>query len=121
MRVIATIFFLVLLTVTQTPLGQLVKLPVLIEHFSKHKKQDGVSLLQFLTDHYSAKHNDADRSEDEQLPFKTVILQNPGFAIMPSIVKADLTLALNVPTKVTRQGFYTPQQHFCSIFHPPRV
>jgi hypothetical protein len=78
-------------------------------------------LLQFLTEHYSAKHDDADRSEDEQLPFKTVILQNLGFAIMPIIIKADLTLALHVPTKVTLQDFYTPQQHFCSIFHPPRV
>jgi hypothetical protein len=112
---------LVLLTLTQTPLGQLAKLPVLIEHYYKHKKQDGVSLLEFLKDHYAKGHNDADQSEDEQLPFKTLILQNIGFALVPGIVRIDFSINFDVPKKIILQGFCVPQQHLCSIFHPPRV
>jgi hypothetical protein len=65
-----TIFLLVSMVSLQTPVGQLLKLPLLIEHFIKHQQQDGVSLLAYLQDHYSEDHHDADLPEDEQLPFK---------------------------------------------------
>ncbi|HET9744643.1 MAG TPA: hypothetical protein VFP97_02955, partial [Chitinophagaceae bacterium] len=69
MRTVATIFLLVLMVSIQTPIGQLFKLPLLIEHFIKHQKRNGVSLIDFLEEHYSSGHNDADLPEDEQLPF----------------------------------------------------
>lgn len=121
MKSIAIIFFLVLLTVTQTPLGQLLKLPVLIEHFYNHNQRDKISFLEFLYDHYSAEHKDADQKEDEQLPFKNSIQQNIGFATVPDVLINDFFFALEVPTKVMLQEFYIPQQHLCSIFHPPRL
>ena len=121
MRTIATILGLALLTLTQTPLGQLMKLPVLIEHFIKHKQQDGVSLWEFLNDHYTSRHNDADQSEDEQLPFKTVIVQPLGFAVLPVAEKTDFTLSFDIPLKSMLPDFYTPQEHLCNIFHPPRA
>jgi hypothetical protein len=112
---------LLVLTVTQTPMGQLLKLPLLIEHFYKHNKNDRVSLFKFLKEHYGAEHSDADRSEDKQLPFKTVIMQGIDFALLPGVVKADFSLILDVPKKVILQGFYIPQQDCYSIFHPPRA
>ena len=115
-----SILLLVLLTTTQTPLGQLWKLPLLIEHFYKHNKQEGVSLLKFLIDHYSAQHEDADQSEDEQLPFKTVMLENIAFAIVPNILKIHFPLTFNIPTEIMLKEIYAPQQHLCTIFHPPR-
>lgn len=115
------VLLLLVLTITQTPVGQLLKLPLLIEHFYKHKKQDGISLLKFLKDHYSVEHNDADRSEDKQLPFKTVIMQSIGFALLPSAVSADLSLNLDIPQKIIPRGFNISQQHRNAIFHPPRV
>ena len=121
MRTIATIFLLGLLTTSQTPLGQLLKLPVLIEHFYKHKAQEGVSLTEFLNDHYSTEHNDSDQSEDQELPFKSLVLQNIGFAVLPHIFETDFVFAPDLPTKVMLQKFYTPQQHLYRIFHPPRV
>lgn len=112
---------MILLTVTQTPLGQVVKLPFLIEHFYKHNKLNGVSFLKFLNYHYGSDHNDADKSEDEQLPFKTVILQVIGSAIVPGILRTDYSLDFDIQTKVMLQHFYYPQQHLCNIFHPPRM
>ena len=120
MKAAMSILLLVLLTTTQTPLGQLWKLPLLIEHFYKHNKQEGVSLLKFLIDHYSAQHKDADQSEDEQLPFKTVMLENVAFAIVPNILKIHFPLTFNIPIEIMLKEIYTPQQHLCAIFHPPR-
>lgn len=118
---IAAIILLLPLALTQTPLGQLLKLPVLIEHFDKHRKQDGMSFWEFMNDHYTNDHNDADRSEDDQLPFKTAMLQNIGFAVVPAALLTDFSLEFDIPAKVKLNDFYTPQQHLCSIFHPPRV
>lgn len=115
------VLLLLVLTITQTPVGQLLKLPLLIEHFYKHKKQGGISLLKFLKEHYSAEHNDADRSEDKQLPFKTVIVQSIGFALLPSAVSADLSSNLDIPQKIIPRGFNIAQQDRNAIFHPPRV
>ena len=121
MRSFTTILLLVLLTFTQTPLGQLIKLPILIEHYYKHKLHDGVSLLEFLNDHYASKHYDADQPEDERLPFKTMILQHTDLAVVPAAVKPDFAVCFEIQAKLMFRDTYTPQQHLCNIFHPPRV
>ena len=121
MRDLTAILLLALLTITQTPLGQLIKLPVLIEHYNKHKLHDGVSLLGFLKDHYTSEHNDADQPEDERLPFKTMILQHTDLAVVPAAVKPDFAVCSEIQPKLMFRDTYTPQQHLCNIFHPPRV
>jgi len=117
----ATIFLLALLVSIQTPLGQLLKLPLLVEHFIKHQKQDGVSLIDFLEDHYLSDHNDADLPEDEQLPFKNITFNSIGYAIVIPVIQANIFAPLPAKKKMTFPDIYTPQQHLTSIFHPPRV
>ena len=118
MKTAASILLVVLLSV-QTPLGQVLKLPLLIEHYLKHQKQTGVSLLGFIADHYSHEHQDADRSEDQQLPFKTVLLLNMGSAIVPPLIKSNFGVELTCPKKTLLNDHQKPQQHLCNIFHPP--
>ena len=117
----ATIFLLVLLVSIQTPFGQLLKLPLLVEHFKKHQKQDGVSLIVFLEDHYLSHHNDADLPEDEQLPFKNITFNSIGYAIVIPAVQANICAPLPVKKKISFSDIYTPQQHLASVFHPPRA
>jgi hypothetical protein len=105
----------------QTPVGQLFKIPVLIEHFLKHQQQNGVSLIGFLQDHYRSDHKDADLPEDEQLPFKQITFNALGYAIVPSVIKTNEVISLPADRVVTFPQIYTPQQHLGSIFHPPRV
>ena len=116
-----SILLLVLMVAIQTPVGQLFKLPLLIEHFIKHQKQDGVSFIVFLEDHYSSGHNDADWPEDEQLPFKCISFYNIGYAIVPGSIKAMVVHSFPSDKKLIVPDTYTPQQHLGSIFHPPRV
>ena len=120
MRFIASIF-LALLVFIQTPLGQLFKLPVLVEHFSKHQDRDGTSLLAFLEEHYSPGHNDSDLPEDKELPFKTINFNTIGTAIVPGSIKASAYVPETSNTKVSFRHAYAPQQHLCNIFHPPRA
>ncbi len=121
MKTAATIFLLVLMVSIQTPVGQLFKLPLLIEHFIQHQKKDGVSLIGFLDDHYSSNHHDADLPEDEQLPFKSITFYAIGYAIVPGVIKANVLIPVPADNKVIIPDTYTPQQHLASIFHPPRV
>jgi hypothetical protein len=120
MKTAAYILLVVFLS-AQTPLGQVFKLPLLIEHFYDHKQQSGVSLISYIIDHYSHEHQDADRSEDQQLPFKTVVLCSIGSATVPATIPSDFSIQPDCPQKVTVNAGYTPQQHLSSIFHPPRM
>jgi hypothetical protein len=121
MRSAISIFLLALITATQTPLGQVLKLPLLIEHFVEHKKESGISLMAFLVEHYSSEHNDADRTEDEKLPFKAIVEPCVGFAIVPNSVKPELISEGEIPVQNILHDSYILQQHLSSIFHPPRV
>jgi hypothetical protein len=120
MKAAASILLVVFLS-AQTPLGQILKLPLLIEHFYGHKQQSSVSLINFIIDHYSHEHHDADRSEDQQLPFKTVELCNIGSAIIPAAFQTDFSIQPNCLQKVAVNDVHRLQQHLCSIFHPPRT
>jgi hypothetical protein len=56
-----------------TELSQLLKTPVLIQHFVEHREENKhLTLRQFLYLHYATSHaDDADHHKDMQLPFKT--------------------------------------------------
>ena len=121
MKKAAIIFIMVLIVSIQTPLGQLFKLPLLVEHYIKHQKQNGVSLFSFLADHYSTDHKDGDLPEDEQLPFKNITFYSIGYAIVTPVIQANVLAPLPAEKKVMFSDIYIPQQHLTSIFHPPRV
>ena len=56
-----------------TELHQLVKIPVLVEHYNEHLQKDkAISFWKFLSMHYAGHdHNDNDTERDHQLPFKS--------------------------------------------------
>ena len=121
MKNAVSIFLLVLMVSIQTPLGQLFKLPLLIEHYIKHQKQDGISLIAFLGDHYTSDHKDADLPEDEQLPFKNILFSSIGYAIISPVIQLNVMVPLPIENKIVFPESYSPQQHLARIFHPPRV
>lgn len=65
-------FFIMVLN--NTYLNQLVKLPLLVQHFVEHQQRDSrVSLLDFLSMHYWGEDiDDDDTDKDIALPFKTI-------------------------------------------------
>ncbi len=105
----------------QSPLGQVFKLPILVQHYLKHQQQEGMSLLGFVNEHYASTHTDEDQQEDQQLPFKAIVSCNLGFATITSSYIADFSLTFSPEKKQALLQAYTPQQHLNNIFHPPRL
>nr|WP_121271145.1 hypothetical protein [Pedobacter schmidteae] len=70
------LFILSIYLISGTELRELIKLPVLFQHFYEHKALNSeISFSTYLADHYnSIPHSDNDEERDNQLPFKT-----PGF------------------------------------------
>lgn len=72
MKKVTAILLFAIYCLTATELGQLLKLPKLMEHFAEHAHEDaGVTFTDFLAMHYSPDApKDEDYEEDKQLPFK---------------------------------------------------
>lgn len=122
---VSAIFFLSLVLVTQTPLQQVLKLPVLIEHFREHQKEyKDISFAAFIQLHYfSGNPKDEDYNRDQQLPFRSdaVILLDSSIAI------AEYHLDLGTPPACCQQLYplmniaTLPDRHGFDIWQPPKA
>lgn len=122
----AAIFFLVLYLCSTTEASQLLKLPVVFEHFREHKLLDhSISPLQFLALHYlhgSPRDNDYDR--DMQLPFKTH--SDCLVAIAPAFIPKTIELVAIPPIELPGHENYVADDqvlfsaYLSRIWQPPR-
>jgi hypothetical protein len=123
-RKASTIFFLVLFVLAQTELHQLMKLPVLIEHFIEHRQlNSSITLLDFLKEHYQG-HTvmDNDYQRDMQLPFKTAdCLTAISFVFEePVSIEFEQQVAEIRKEYNLHKGSFSSSQALHSIFQPPR-
>jgi hypothetical protein len=64
-------FFLTILLLAQSPLQQLLKLPVLVEHYGEHRIRSygEISFFEFINHHYFTTHpDDGDTDRDQNFP-----------------------------------------------------
>ncbi len=116
------ISFLVLYINSNTEFHEMLRLPILIEHYSQHQQLvKDISFWDFLVMHYKTDvPHDAD---DNQLPFK-----DPGHSFTAS------TLALPIYKMVLKENFLVTKMshvssyketfiasHLSEIFQPPRL
>src|SRR5690242_7077567 len=81
------VFILICLFISNSqPFAQLCKIPLLIQHYSKHKSADtSLSLFDFLKLHYSKEsQNDNDDNEDNRLPFKNLVENSLSIYLLPA-------------------------------------
>ena len=73
MKKYSAILFLILYLTTTTELCQLLKIPLLTQHFTEHHfYNNNLTFLEFLSNHYSQEDdNDGDKEKDSKLPFKS--------------------------------------------------
>ena len=108
-------------------MSQLVKLPILVEHFIEHKKTNqSLSLWQFLDMHYA--HGDvmdADYDQDMKLPFKShdgcfssasVIFVNAGFQTLDHKVLVSSNNMYSVYNEPL-----VPSAYLSFIWQPPKA
>lgn len=117
---VAVILLLLLVLSVQTPFGQLLKLPLLVEHFIKHRHQNGLSVIAFLQQHYASDHRDADWPEDAKLPFKNITFNTVVYTVNPSVIQSNQFISFHHKEKILIPENYASQQYPGSIFHPPQ-
>lgn len=120
-----SIFIAFTFLIFSTELQELIKLPLLFQHYFEHKAiNEGITFSSYLVDHYnSIPHTDNDAERDSQLPFKSVE-QNSGLtspAIPPSnkfIIKNLASLDLKRPSIYNDDDI--PHAFTGSIWQPPK-
>jgi len=124
LKKIAAILLVFLFMCANTSIGQLLKIPNLIEHYNEHKNElttASISFIDFLESHYS-KNAENNPEEHQDLPFKTfeitstvfVLVNNTNFQLQP--VKAVIS---------SKQKFFYQQSFksnlISSIWLPPKI
>ncbi len=105
----AIVFFLIYLAAV-IQLEQLVKIPVLFQHYREHIRMEGkISFLAFLQEHYVQDDaTDPDYARDMQLPFKT----SHHFFILMTAAAPKPAVDYNSPA-------VDPKCHYISPFDDP--
>ncbi|MFT4023752.1 MAG: hypothetical protein QM664_08215, partial [Flavihumibacter sp.] len=105
---------------------QVLKLPVLVNHFIEHREQNpNIGFLFFLKEHYH-KHTimDNDDQRDQQLPFNGKDCLTASAQVC---MEEPASLELRVPeATIAREYNITPDcfqtnHHVHSIFQPPKT
>jgi len=126
-RKITVILFLFIYLSSVTELHELVKLPVLLEHFTEHKeKTKRLSFWAFLHMHYAQQNEaDGDNDRDMQLPFKSQ--DGCSSVFLSSFVNATAGQLDSKPQISTcllfsdySDDFLSPA-HLSTIWQPPKA
>jgi hypothetical protein len=118
----AAIGLFLLYLVSFTEFREVLRLPLLVEHYGEHKNQVAeMSFLEFLVMHYETDvaHDD----QDNRLPFKDCSHSFIGQVVMLPIQKISLTEGL-VINATSYQFFYLqhePKLIAVDIFQPPKL
>jgi hypothetical protein len=109
-----------------TDAHQLLRLPLLVQHYVQHKKANSqLSIIDFLKIHYSSKVVvDADYKQDMQLPFKTHEQDNcqTWGKKLPPLFTLQLASTLNTNRNHTLISVsFSSLLSVYSIFQPPRI
>ncbi|WP_426092014.1 hypothetical protein [Flavobacterium sp. DSR3-2] len=128
MKKIIAILFLFVFLCANTEMGQLLKLPNLLQHFSDHQKDyssKNISLLDFIAIHYNDTQHHSDQEEDnhQNLPFKTINQSVNNVLAFETIIEFSFrkpnTISVN-STVPFRPEFYNSDVFLC-IWLPPKL
>jgi hypothetical protein len=121
------IFFLSTYLLTSTKMHEFLRIPLFIDHFIIHNKQDHLSLREFIVLHYfSGDVRDADWADDVKLPFKhrpevTPTLWAFYLASPPSFVQPPKVIPVSSPKYNTCISSFFPSARIADIWQPPRA
>lgn len=127
MRKFISIALIALFFFGNTEAYQLLKLPLLVKHYIKHKHEDpAISFIAFLQLHYQDKTVvDADFQQDMQLPFKT---NDAKMIQLASVSLPSPRISIEIlPTPVVKKTLSIHHEQLYSlntphdIFQPPKI
>ncbi len=127
MRKRIAIFFLSLYLCSTTEAHELLKIPVVFQHFIEHQQEDrGISISTFLAIHYlQGDVKDKDYERDMQLPFKTAgeFFASSVTPFMPLNVQISIQYPDQPAVKVwaLQKPSFIFSAYQVNIWQPPRI
>lgn len=126
MKKLIAILFLTVYVFSATEFNQLLKLPLLVEHYVEHKEENKlITFLEFLHMHYSTAHaKDADYNKDMKLPFKSPSNTIAFNAL--NCLQANFETELNYPVRNAKAFYFIYSEHIPNsallnaIWQPPK-
>lgn len=127
MRKYYAFFFISIYLLSTTQFSELLKVPVLIEHFKEHQQWDkDLSVIGFLFMHYVEDDPQyADHDRDMQMPFK--VINTNAMSMVSFIVQATQIFATPIihfkkqKQRLTSDDFAYSSLYLSSIWQPPRA
>lgn len=110
----------------QTPVSQLMRVSILVEHYFEHKYLDSkIGIIDFLKMHYAKGDvKDADHDRDMQLPFKHFSPTSLIFTFFESPCFL-ITAKIFFPSALKQQRLYKSPFHssesMANIWQPPKA
>jgi hypothetical protein len=126
MRRANAISLLLLYFLVNTELRELVRLPILFEHFSEHKQRNKhVSFSDFIVLHYFSGHvKDADFERDQQLPFRGIHCEELSTPVGLPVESFEEPLP-EISYATLKVGIYVSRFHSSlfqfTIWQPPKA
>lgn len=123
------ILFTITYLFTVTQLSELLKLPVMAEHFVEHKRENPkITLWEFMCIHYAhGEVNDDDFDKDMKLPFKShSFCSCSSITFCQPVINYDLSKKNLSPTSLKSKAnfgyhFSFSTNFLSSIWQPPKV
>ena len=106
-----------------TSIGQLLKVPNLIEHYNEHKNElttDSISFIDYIVSHYSK--NAENNHDHEDLPFKT--LDNSSSTLFAFSIITYQIQVVKPLISIQKKFFYNKSfksNLIASIWLPPKL
>ena len=122
MNKIIAFFLISVFLCANTSIGQLLKIPNLIEHYTDHKNEvaeNTVSFIDFIKTHYSNNNN---QEEHQDLPFKT--FENTSNILFACTFLNFKLILKKVFFEVNKSYYYKnsfKSNLFTSIWLPPKI
>ena len=124
MKRLVSIFFLFIFLSTGSVFGEVLKLPVLIQHYFEHSTDEEISILDFILEHYDGEieHHHKKDNHHEKLPFKSIDSHSVEIV---SLVTPPLIVFNAVPdfSKSKTPSYYPPlyvNAYLDTIWQPPQ-
>ncbi|MCL9770242.1 hypothetical protein NAT47_07415 [Flavobacterium sp. HXWNR69] len=118
------IFLVTIFLCANTSVGQLLKIPNLIQHYIEHQdevKSDPISFIDFISLHYS-KNGDDNTNEHHHLPFKTFEISSHVFLLVHStIFQLELLKSINSNKNKFFYNISLKSHLISTIWLPPKL
>ena len=125
MKKYITIFLLLCYMFSMTELHQVLKAPLLVEHYYEHNDSSELSVLDFLEMHYlNGNVKDADYEKDMKLPFKSFQDNHPNVVLsLPETTNFFnfIVYSVSVQKSFCFENQVNTSNFLTSIWQPPKT